>query len=71
MSTILFECDVTEYSVQPPKENDENAFALNDNALVINFMNTHKNKILMQSEISKEHALELAKLIIFKYGMKC
>ena len=71
MSTILFECDVTEYSVQPPKENDENAFALNDNALVINCMNAHKNKILMQSELSKEQALAMEKLIIFKYGLKC
>lgn len=70
MSTILFECDATEFAINPPKENDENSFALNDKSLVINFMNTHKDKILMQSEISIEDALELAKLIIFKYDKK-
>lgn len=69
MSTILFDCDVTKFEVIPPKENDINTFALSTKAMIINLMNG--DKILMQTEISKEDALELAKLIIFKYGSKC
>lgn len=70
MSTIIFECDVTEYDTIPDKNNDENCFALNDNCLIISFMDTTSNvkdKILKQSEISKKSAVELAKLILLKY----
>lgn len=69
MSTILFDCDATEFEVTPPKENNENNFALCEKSLIINIMQS--DNILMQTEISKNDALELAKLIIFKYGMKC
>ena len=70
MSTIIFECDVTEYDTIPDKNNDENCFALNDDCLIISFMDTKSNvndKILKQSEISKKSAIELAKLILLKY----
>ena len=71
MSTILFECDATEFDIVPEKENNENCFAINDKALVINFMDTTSSehgKILVQSEIERKDALELAKLIILKYS---
>lgn len=68
MSTILFDCDATEIEVTPPKKNDTNTFSLTQKSMIINIM--HRDKILMQSEISKEDALELAKLIIFKYDKK-
>jgi hypothetical protein len=67
MNTILFECDVTEFDVMPKKENDEICFALNEKAMVINFMDTKKKSILMQSEIEKRDAIRLAKLILFNY----
>lgn len=67
MSTIIFDCEVTEYNIIPPKDNDENTFCLNKESLIINFMDTKKEKILMQSEISKEDAIQLAKLILMKY----
>lgn len=67
MSTIIFECDVTQYDVIPPKDNDENAFAINEKCLIINLMNTKNNKTLIQTEIEKKDAIELANLILLKY----
>jgi hypothetical protein len=67
MRTILFECDVTEIDIECLKENDEICFALNENSMVINFMDTNKKAILMQSEIEKRDAIRLAKLILFNY----
>jgi len=67
MSTILFECHVTEFHIIPPKENEENCFVLNEKAMIINFMDINE-KILMQSEISRDDALQLAKLITLKYS---
>lgn len=68
MNTILFECDVTEFDIVPKKENDEICFALNEKAMVINFMDTRNNAILMHSEIEKNDAIRLAKLILFNYN---
>ena len=67
MTTILFECNVTEFDIMPKKENDEICFALNEKAMVINFMDTKKQSILMHSEMDKEDAIRLAKLILFNY----
>jgi hypothetical protein len=67
MSTILFECDVTEFDIIAIKENDEICFAINEKTLIINFMDTVEKKILMQSEIEKKDAIRLAKLILFNY----
>jgi hypothetical protein len=68
MSAIIFESNVTLYHIDPPKENDENHFVINEKALIINFMDTKSDKILMQSEIEKKDAIELAKLILLKYN---
>jgi hypothetical protein len=70
MNTVLFECDVTEFHIEPKKENDEIFFALNERTLVINFMDTNNKSILMQSEIDKKDAIRLAKLILFNYDIK-
>lgn len=67
MSTIILECSVTEFDTNPPKENDENVFAINQDCLIINLVDSIKDKILTQTEISKEDAIELAKLILLKY----
>lgn len=67
MTTILFECAVTEFDIIPKKENDEICFALNEKAMVINFMDTKKESILMHSEMDKEDAIRLAQLILFNY----
>jgi hypothetical protein len=67
MNTILFECNVTEFDIKPVKENDEISFAINEKAMIINFMDTNKKSILMQSEIEKRDAIRLAKLILFAY----
>ena len=65
MNTITFECSVTEYDIIPQKENDEVVFCLNDKAMIINLMDDRL--ILMQTEIEKTSAIELAKLILLKY----
>ncbi len=64
----MFECDVTEFYVMPKKENDQVAFSLNKDAMVINLMDTNKDKILAQTEIDKKDAIELARLILLKYS---
>lgn len=65
MNTITFECSVTEYDIIPNKDNDEVVFCLNDKAMIINLMDD--SIILMQTEIEKTSAIELAKLILLKY----
>ena len=69
MSTIVFDCDVTEYDIIPKKDNDEHTFAIYEKCLIINLMDTQKDKILMQTEIDKKDAIELAKLILLKYNI--
>lgn len=69
MSTIVFDCDVTEYDIISKKENNENTFAINEKCLIINLMDTQKDKIIIQTEIDKKDAIELAKLILLKYNI--
>jgi hypothetical protein len=66
MSSITFECDVTQFDVMPPKENNENIFVLNPKCLIINFM--ENERIIMQSEIEKQDAIKLAQLILLRYN---
>ena len=67
MSTITFDCNVTEIDIIPIKDNDENIFVLNEKCMIINMMNSSKEKILAQTEIEKKDAIKLAKLILFTY----
>ena len=67
MSTITFDCNVTEIDIIPIKDNDENIFVLNEKSMIINMMNSSKEKILVQTEIEKKDAIKLAKLILFTY----
>jgi hypothetical protein len=66
MSSITYECDVTQFDVIPPKGNNENIFVLNPRCLIINLMDNER--IMFQSEIEKEDAIKLAKLILFTYN---
>jgi hypothetical protein len=59
---VQLECDTTEYYVIPKSENESNVFYFQDKAMIINFVGKDDN-ILSQSEISKEDALRLARLI--------
>lgn len=67
MSTILFECDATEFNIITPKENIENCFALNDEAMIINLLDKNQ-KLITQTEIDKTDAMKLARLILLKYN---
>lgn len=67
MSVIYFDCDVTEFEIDPNSENDENTFCLNEKCLVISLMNVGDDRLLMQTEIEKKDAIQLAKLILLKY----
>lgn len=66
MSTITLECDVTEYTSLPHTENITNVFSMTENALLISFCDADL-KVLQQSEISKNDAIELANMIFLKY----
>jgi hypothetical protein len=66
MSSISYECDVTQFDVIPPKENNENIFVLNPKCLIINFM--ENERVIMQSEIEKQDAIKLAQLILLRYN---
>jgi hypothetical protein len=66
MSSITFECDVTQFDVIPPKGNNENIFVLNPKCLIINFM--ENERVIMQSEIEAKDAIKLAKLILHMYN---
>ena len=70
MSTITFDCNVTEIDIIPIKDNDENIFVLNEKCMIINMMNSSKEKILAQTEIEKKDAIKLAKLILFTYDQQ-
>jgi uncharacterized protein YneR len=59
---VQLECDTTEYYVTPKGKNESNVFYFQDKAMIINFVGKEDN-ILNQSEISKEDALRLARLI--------
>ena len=66
MSSITYQCDVTQFDVIPPKGNNENIFVLNPKCLIINLMDNER--IMFQSEIEKEDAIKLAQLILFTYN---
>jgi hypothetical protein len=69
VATAIFclKCGSSKKIIEPKKENDEISFALNEKAMVINFMDTKKQSILMHSEMDKEDAIRLAHLILFNY----
>jgi hypothetical protein len=66
MSKTIIECGVTEYAVVSPKDYEKVTFYLDDKCIVISFMDNRDN-VLSQSEIEKEDAINLAKLILFEY----
>jgi hypothetical protein len=69
MSSIIYECSVTEYNVIPTLENSKNCFFVSENALVISMLGEDDQTCINQTEISREDAIELAKLILFKYNV--
>jgi hypothetical protein len=69
MSSIIYECSVTEYNVIPTLENSKNCFFVSDKALVISMLGEDDQTCINQTEISREDAIELAKLILLKYSV--
>jgi hypothetical protein len=67
MANIQFNCEVTEFDIIPGEDNSANCFSLNEKCLIINLMDDED--IYAQTEISKEDAIKLAKLILFVYGV--
>lgn len=63
---VQLECTTTEYYVYPKVENESTVFHFEDKGMIINFTD-EDNNVLEQSEISKEDALRLARLIIHLY----
>ena len=67
MSAILFECEVTDFIASPPEEYEKNQFVISAESLQINLLNDD-DVMVTNTEISKADALQLAKLILFKYS---
>lgn len=63
---IQLECNTTEHHIVPRLENEFTVFYLQNKAMIINFVDEDEN-VFEQSEISKEDALRLARLIIHCY----
>ena len=63
---IQLECATTEYYVYPKTENESTVFHFENKGMIINFVDEDDN-VLEQSEIAKEDALRLARLIIHCY----
>jgi len=64
---VQLECEVTEYHVMPDEDNEKNIFYFHENSLVINFANRDE-EVISQSEISREDATRLARLILHLYS---
>ena len=66
MSTLFLECEVIENYSKPPKENETIRFSFYEKSFVVNLLDVD-DKLMLQTEISKEDAIELAKTILMKY----
>ena len=66
MSKLFLKCAVTEYHSEPPKDNQNINFCLEEKAIVINLLDLD-NRLMLHTEISKEDAIELAQTILMKY----
>lgn len=64
---VTADFEVVEYNTIPQKNNTINTFFMGKQSVVINFCNKDE-KVLQQSEISKEDAIKLAKLILHIYN---
>ena len=69
MSKVTIECGVTEYAIIPQIEYEKVTFYLDDKCIIISFMD-YEDNVLTQSEIEKEDAIHLAKLILLEYENK-
>jgi len=67
MGLITYECIVSEFETNPDIESDVNKFTLRERCMEINILDRDGDVIFI-SELEKENALELAKLIILKYS---
>ena len=61
MSTIVFDCDVTEYDIIPKKDNDENTFAINEKCLIM-FKANGSKRLDIEKSSSNFNAAFLADL---------
>jgi len=59
---ITFQAQITEYDVKAHRDYEYAEFILNENSLSISYFNKNK-RLLNQTEISREDAQTLAKLI--------
>ena len=60
---IYIHCETTQFAVFPKEKNEKTIFYLGEQSMVINFCDK-KEKVLDQTEISREDAINLAKIIL-------
>lgn len=63
---VQLECEVTEFNVYPNEDNEKDIFYFHNDSMVINFADRDE-EVISQSEISREDAIKLAKLILHLY----
>lgn len=66
MNSIILKANVTEFEVAPDMQQEFVSFKITENALVISILDDTES-VLDSTEIDKKDAIELAKLILFKY----
>jgi hypothetical protein len=71
MGLIQFDCEVIDPHIIPKKENDEIEqiyFIMHKTEISIGFIDSDRNKVIMQFEIEKTDAILLAKSILLNYN---
>jgi hypothetical protein len=63
---VQIEFEVTEFNVYPNEDNEKNIFYFHGDSMVINFADKDE-EVISQSEISREDAIRLARLILHLY----
>jgi hypothetical protein len=66
MAKVLFKCPTTSFRTTLD-ENEINTFSIYNESLVINLIDEEDE--IIETEISKEDAIKLAKLILFTYAL--
>jgi len=66
MNYLKLKVDVTEHEITPPEAQEHIIFAITEKSLIISIIDDNIS-VLEETEIEKNDAIELAKLILFKY----
>jgi len=66
---LKLKVDVTEHEITPPESQEHIIFTITKKALIISIIDDNGDT-LEETEIEKNDAIELSKLILFKYNVE-